>query len=314
MSEQSYIVKVNEVRKSFIIGGQTVEILKGVTAQIYFGDFVVILGPSGCGKSTLLHVILGLEVPSSGNVTFLNEDIYSNTDEDYRSTFRKKHIGMVYQQPNWIKSLNVVENVGFPLILLGMDQETARVKAIETLKLVEMDNWAERVPTELSSGQQQRVSLCRALINNPEIIIADEPTGNLDFKSGEDMMLLLTSLNQKESKTIVMVTHDLEYVKYATTVIRMIDGNVIGVYRGKEKEELTKGMHTKRGSDTQASILVQQDSAKNHQEQKKNQDKANVQIDSTKKEATTKPVEPASPTQPINKAEEPKHQHTIHFQ
>lgn len=240
------MVDVKGVHKSFTLRDQTVEILKGIDTTIRMSDFVVILGPSGCGKSTLLHIVLGLEKPSSGTVMFLGEDIYNNTDEDYRSSFRKKHIGMVYQQANWVKSLNVWQNVGFPLILLGMEEEIAQQKAIECLKLVDMQDWADRVPTELSSGQQQRVALARSLINNPEIIIADEPTGNLDFASGEAMMELLYGFNQEKKKTVVMVTHDLEYVKYANTVVQMLDGQVVGEYRGDEKNDLMKGLKLKR--------------------------------------------------------------------
>ncbi len=240
------MVEIKEVTKTFTLRDQSVQILKGINATIRMSDFVVILGPSGCGKSTLLHIILGLEKPTAGTIMFLGENIYDNTDEDYRSSFRKKHIGMVYQQANWVKSLNVVQNVGFPLILLGMEEEVAHDKAMECLHLVEMENWADRIPTELSSGQQQRVALARSLINNPEIIIADEPTGNLDFTSGEAMMELLYGFNQEKRKTVVMVTHDLEYVKYANTVIRMMDGVVVGEYRGDQKNELMKGLKLKR--------------------------------------------------------------------
>lgn len=243
------IIEVQNLRKSFEVGVQTVEVLRGITVNITFGDFVIIFGPSGCGKSTLLHILLGLEPPSDGSVVFLGEDLYENSTEDYRSTFRKKHLGMVYQQSNWVKSLTVRENVAFPLLLLGIDKPKAMAKAYEVLQQLGMGDWKDYIPTELSSGQQQRVALARALINNPQIIIADEPTGNLDYESGQMIMGLLSNLCKDTEKTIVMVTHDLEYITYATSVIRMLDGQVVGVYSEVEKEKLMGELHFKRLGD-----------------------------------------------------------------
>ena len=247
MPNQSSIIQVEDITKMFVIGEQEVQILKGVSFSVSFGEFVIIFGPSGCGKSTLLHIILGLERPSTGKVIFLDENIYDDTDEDYRSNFRKKHIGMVYQQPNWIKSLNVGENVAFPLMLLGMDKNIAFEKAIEILTKVNMEKWAKYIPTELSSGQQQRVALARSLINNPEIIVADEPTGNLDFTSGQDMMQLLHNLNAEQKKTIVMVTHDLEYLKFATSAVRMLDGKIVNHYGSEDMDKVLSQLQLKRG-------------------------------------------------------------------
>ncbi len=246
----SAIIEVVDVKKTFMVGSQTVQVLRGVSAQIQMGDFVIIVGPSGCGKSTLLHVILGLEEPSEGSVVFLGEKIYNNTSEDYRSDFRKKHIGMVYQQPNWIKSMTVAENVAFPMLLLGMDKDSARTRALELLGKLKMTEWADYMPTELSGGQQQRVSLARALSNNPEIIIADEPTGNLDYQTGQEVMLMLQDLNKNEQKTVVMVTHDLEYLKYANSAIKILDGQIDAVFDSSQIHELlsTTQSQQKRGS------------------------------------------------------------------
>ena len=241
------IIAVQDVSKSFRVGVQDVEVLKKVSFEVNDGDFVVVFGPSGSGKSTLLHIILGLEPPTEGTVTLVGEDIYSYRTEDDRAVLRKQLIGMVYQQPNWIRSLNVVENVAFPLLLLGTDRNIALEKAHEHLEKVQMSDWATYVPTELSGGQQQRIALARSLINNPEIIIADEPTGNLDFKSGEDMMRLLEDLNTKENRTIVMVTHDLEYLRYSKSVVRMLDGEIVKIYSGKEKDKLISELDFKRG-------------------------------------------------------------------
>ncbi len=251
------IIEVSNIEKSFTVGEQIVPVLRGVTAKIAMGDFVIIVGPSGCGKSTLLNIILGLEEPSTGTVVFLGENIYNNTTEDYRSDFRKKHIGMVYQQPNWIKSMTVAENVAFPMMLLGMDNETSRARAIELLAKLKMSEWADYMPTELSGGQQQRASLARALSNNPEIIIADEPTGNLDYQTGQDVMQLLKDLNTDEKKTVVMVTHDLEYLKYANSAIKIFDGKIDAIYSGTDIADLQNSSKQKRGvgTDGVASII-----------------------------------------------------------
>ena len=221
------ILTVKNVYKSFKVGKQSVPVLKNVSFEVKDGDFLVIYGPSGCGKSTLLHGILGLEAPTQGSINFLAHELYSSSQtEDTRTSFRKEHIGMVYQQPNWIKSLTVLENVAFPLSLLGIPSFKREGLALEFLKKVGMENWKAYVPSELSSGQQQKVALARALITNPRVIIADEPTGNLDFESGQDLMNTLKELNQKEKRTIIMVTHDLEYLKYANRTVKMLDGEI----------------------------------------------------------------------------------------
>lgn len=242
------IISIQHVSKSFHVGTQDVPVLKDISFEVKLLDFLIIFGPSGCGKSTLLHTILGLEEPSQGNIYFLGKNLYNDMTEDDRSNFRKQHTGMVYQQPNWIRSLTVVENVAFPLLLLGQDKYQNLQKAREMLKTVEMLNWANYIPTELSSGQQQRVALARALITNPEVIIADEPTGNLDYESGQELMQLLTNLNKTRNKTIVMVTHDLEYLNFAKTAIRMFNGEVVGVYGKKDKKRLMTKIRGKRGN------------------------------------------------------------------
>lgn len=246
--DQKVKIRVEGIKKIFRVGTQDVDVLKGINFDIYDGDFLVVFGPSGCGKSTLLHTILGLEPPSEGSIIYFgDENIYENKSEDMRSNFRKQHVGMVYQQANWIRALNVRENVAFPLTLLGISKHEAFSKATQALKQLNMDGWAEYVPTELSGGQQQRVSLARALINDPAVIVADEPTGNLDFQSGQDIMNLLQNLNQNEGKTIIMVTHDLEYLKYSTRIVKMFDGAVEGIYDSEEREKVIGSVYSKRG-------------------------------------------------------------------
>jgi len=242
------LFQLKDISKSFQVATTRVPVLKDINFTVEVGDFLVIFGPSGCGKSTLLHAMLGLEEPTSGTVLFLGKSLYQNVTEDQRSDFRKQHAGMVYQQSNWIRALNVCENVAFPLQLLGYDKKSALQEAQKVLGLVEMTDWESYIPTELSSGQQQRVALARALVTNPEVIIADEPTGNLDYESGQELMKLLTHLNKMVKKTIVMVTHDLEYLPYAKTAIRMFNGQIVGIYEEKDKTKLMSEIKGKRGN------------------------------------------------------------------
>lgn len=246
---QRKIIEVREIGKTFSMAAQDVQILKSISFDVDWGDFMIIFGPSGSGKSTLLHTILGLEPPTTGSIRFLDEDIYYEKDEDARSDFRKKHIGMVYQQPNWIKALTVRENVAFPMFLLGGSRDTALDRADDLLSQLDLLQWAHYRPTELSGGQQQRVAVARALINNPQVIIADEPTGNLDFENGQKLMNMLFELNRDQEKTVIMVTHDLEYLPYSKTAVHIFDGGVDGIYSGDEKNNLLNKVHLKRRGD-----------------------------------------------------------------
>lgn len=239
------VIRAEGVIKAFDIGTQMVLVLKGVTFSVTRGDFAVLFGSSGCGKSTLLHILLGLEPPTKGTITFLGEDMYAGRTEDDRAQFRKHHIGMVYQQSNWVKSLSVLENVAFPLMLLGKEKTECLEKAYETLKLMKMENWAHYHPMELSGGQQQRVSVARAIITDPEVLVADEPTGNLDYEAGQNLMYLLNDLNNM-GKTIIMVTHDLEYIRYSKTALNMKDGRIEGIYRDGDKDILESKLTYKK--------------------------------------------------------------------
>lgn len=240
------VMKLTNVNKYFHVGDQDIHILKDVNASIREMEFCIIFGPSGSGKSTMLHTLLGLEPPTSGNVFLMKSDM-AQMDADQAAVFRTTRIGMVYQQPNWVKSLSVIENVAFPMYLLGYLPSEAAQKAHAMLELVGMVEWGDHMPSELSAGQQQRISLARALINDPLVIVADEPTGNLDTQSGEELMYLLSRLNKEHRRTVVMVTHDLEYLKYASRVVRLVDGRVVDEYSGKRIEELRGKIVGKRG-------------------------------------------------------------------
>lgn len=234
---QKIAIKIKNLNKSFPIAKGHVKVLKNINLEIEQGKFTILIGPSGCGKSTLLHTILGLEKPTSGSVEVFGTNLYLDKTEDQIAEFRMKTIGMVYQQPNWIKSLNVVKNIEMPLTLEGVNEETRVGKAKEMLTSIEMTDWSTYYPSELSSGQQQKISLVRALISNPPIIIADEPTGNLDFKSGEEVLQFLKKFNYKKDKTILMVTHDLEYLRYADVAIKMFDGQIQKIFNPQTNNE-----------------------------------------------------------------------------
>lgn len=244
-SSKEIILSVKNVHKIFKLGENVVEIIKGVNFNIFKNEFIILFGPSGCGKSTVLNILLGLEQPTEGSVVFLGQDLYQKNDDD-RAQMRKEEIGMVYQQANWIRSINVLDNVSFPLTLKGISVEERRQKAIEILQQVDMGHAVNQIASELSSGQQQRVSLARALVSNPSLIIADEPTGNLDSKSSTEIMDLFKEWHLR-GKTIILVTHDLEYLKYATRSLRMADGLIVDEYLANDSK-LTNFMISKRGA------------------------------------------------------------------
>lgn len=246
------ILELKDVYKSFTVGSNVVQIIKGVSFSVQKGDFVIIFGPSGCGKSTILNMLLGLEPPSEGRISFLSDDLYSR-DDDGRAQVRKHKVGMVYQQSNWIKALNVMENVYFPLTLRGVSLEEREKKAMEVLKLVGMEQGAYQWPTELSSGQQQRISLARALISEPVLLVADEPTGNLDSVASKEIMELIKRFNT-EGKTIIMVTHDLEYLSYATRSINVADGLIAQEY--KENDERLKAISVSKRGNLSDNVIV----------------------------------------------------------
>lgn len=219
------IIEISNLKKSFLMKDSEINVLKGINIKVKQGEFAIVFGPSGCGKSTLLHCILGLEPPTTGQVLIEGKDFYK-LNEDERALYRRYHVGMVFQQPLWISALNIIENVSFPLHLLDFNEKEIIEKAKKNLELVGMDKWAEYMPSELSGGQQQKVTLARALSIDPLMIVADEPTGNLDTVSGRELLKTFLKLVDL-GKTIVMVTHDLEYLKYATKIYHMLDGEVV---------------------------------------------------------------------------------------
>lgn len=220
----STIVSTRSLWKSFQTGDHYTTVLKDISVEIKGGEFVILFGPSGCGKSTFLNTVMGLEHPDKGDVKFMGMDIW-NLNSDDRAVIRKTNLGIIYQQQNWIKALDVLDNVALIGSLLGHTREESETLAMEKLELVGMTHRANNKPYELSSGEQQRISLARSLMSEPSIIIADEPTGNLDVKNGVKVMNILKELSQN-GKTILMVTHNPGYFEFADRVIFMIDGKV----------------------------------------------------------------------------------------
>ena len=201
-------------------------VLKGVSLEIAQGSFTVIMGASGSGKSTLLHIVSCLDTPTKGDV-FLDGQNVSKLSQDELAEIRSQKIGFVFQQFNLLSHLNAFENVAFPMIFQATEEVKRRENAETILASVGL---AERIlhkPTELSGGQQQRVAIARALANNPEIIVADEPTGNVDSKTGKQIMEILFDLHKTEKRTIIVVTHDSQITSYAEKIINIKDGEII---------------------------------------------------------------------------------------
>lgn len=218
-------INVENLTKNFQVGENKIRALRGVDLEVYATDFIVIFGPSGCGKSTLLNIILGIDKPTSGKVTVRDTDIFK-MPEDERSYFRLSKIGMVHQMPYWIKSLTVRENIAMPLIIKGINEKNALDRAESIMEEMSIGELADQKPTQLSGGQQQRVGLARALVTNPWIIMADEPTGNLDSQAADELMKILYDLNRKHKRTVILVTHNDKYWEYGNRRIEMIDGKI----------------------------------------------------------------------------------------
>jgi ABC-type lipoprotein export system ATPase subunit len=217
------IIQVKGVRKTYETGELTVNALKGVDLIVKRGEMVAIMGPSGCGKTTLLNVISGLDDITDGQVIIDNSSIHTMSDKQ-RTRYRAEKMGFVFQSYNLLPVLSAVENVELPLLMAGMKPEEARERAQETLDLVGLAGEAPKRPAEMSGGQQQRVTIARALVNNPAIVWADEPTGNLDSENATEVINLLCKLNKEKSQTFIIVTHDLAVGRRTHRILRMADG------------------------------------------------------------------------------------------
>jgi len=220
----SYI-DAKKLIKEYGTGAATVTAVGGVNLQINAGEFVAVMGESGSGKSTLLSMLGGLNAPTSGSFLVDGVDVYALTS-DGRADFRKKSIGFVFQNFHLLPYLTLAENVMLPLAIVKMSKKEKLAAAIDALARVGLSGKAHRLPNQISGGEQERVAIARAVVNHPPIILADEPTGNLDTHTGSEIMKLLTALN-REGITVIMVTHSNEYAHYARRLIRLSDGRVV---------------------------------------------------------------------------------------
>ena len=218
-------IQIADLHKTFIMGPVSVHALAGVDLDIERSTFSLIMGPSGSGKSTLLYLLGGLDRPTAGQI-HVDGIAIETLDENKLARYRRQKVGIVFQAFNLVPSMTALENVAFPLRFAGVPSRQRKKRALEILARVGLEDRAYHKPTELSGGQQQRVAIARALINDPEIIMADEPTGNLDTASGDSIMEVLADLHQRGA-TVVMVTHDSRLMKYATQVFNLLDGRVV---------------------------------------------------------------------------------------
>lgn len=219
-------ISCSNIKKSFKLGNTNVDILKGITLSVEQGEFVAIIGESGSGKSTFLNVLSGI-MPCDEGEMIINEYHIEDLDENGLALFRRKNLGFIFQSYNLLAQLTALENVEMPLIFAGVPKKERVKRATEMLERVGLTDRMNHLPSELSGGQQQRVSIARALVNNPSVILADEPTGNLDSKTSIEILDLLKNLNKKYKMTFVVVTHSQVVYKYADRIIKMNDGLLV---------------------------------------------------------------------------------------
>ena len=223
---QTRIIQAKNVKKIYRNGHLRIEALAGINMEIAPGEMVAIMGQSGCGKTTLLNCLSGLDSIDEGDI-FIRGDNLRDLSDNERTSYRAKHMGFVFQDFNLLPVLSAVENVELPMLVSKVPSRKARKRALEVLDLVGLSDRATHRPAELSGGQRQRVTIARALTNNPAIVWADEPTGNLDSETAQEIMDLLTTLNKQNGQTFVIVTHALEVGHMADRIITMRDGRIV---------------------------------------------------------------------------------------
>ncbi|MBN1678440.1 MAG: ABC transporter ATP-binding protein [Candidatus Thermoplasmatota archaeon] len=217
------IVVASDLKKTYDSGKVKVEALKGIDLKVREGEMIAVMGPSGCGKTTLLNCLSGLDDLSGGEVFIRGKPLSSMKDKE-RTAYRARKIGFIFQAYNLLPVLTSVENVELPLLLAGASPKEARKGALASLRAVGLEEWQSHTPSELSGGQQQRVTIARSLVNRPEIVFGDEPTGNLDSESSKDIMELLRKLNKENKQTFIVVTHDYAVGRMADRIVMMKDG------------------------------------------------------------------------------------------
>ncbi len=221
----SSLIDLDAIQKTYRIGDSEYPVLKGIDLKIESGEFIALMGPSGSGKSTLLNIVGCLDRPTSGRFTLLGQDI-SQTSDDELARLRREELGFIFQTFNLIGRISVLKNVEVPMMLHGLPRVERKARALKLLEGVNIANRADFSPPNISGGERQRVAIARALANDPKIIIADEPTGNLDLKNSDEVMKILTNLN-RDGRTIIMVTHNPEITEHCSRVIRLRDGRIL---------------------------------------------------------------------------------------
>ncbi len=229
MKKEKPIIELKDVKKIYRMGDVDVPALNGVSLKVMRGEFITIMGPSGSGKSTLMNMVGCLDVPTYGTIMLDDKDI-SKMSESGLAQIRGKKIGFVFQKFNLLQTLSALENVTIPMMFQNVNESERNERALELLDMVGLRDRAYHKPSELSGGQQQRVAIARSLSNDPDVILADEPTGNLDTKTGNDIMGMLSKLH-KEGKTIIMVTHDSDVAKQAKRIVLIKDGMVVSNHK-----------------------------------------------------------------------------------
>lgn len=239
MEDRQTVIRVNNLYKLYKVGSETVKALNGVSFEVKKGEFCSIVGASGSGKSTLLNMLAGLEKPTKGEVVIAGEHI-EKKKENQLVKFRREHIGFIFQSFNLLGTLNAIENVALPLTFQGIPKLVRTRRAIKALKLVGLEKHMKHKPNQMSGGQQQRVGIARALVMQPEIIFADEPTGNLDSKTSREVMELIQRIVRKRGQTLIMVTHDNELATFADRIIHIKDGQILQIEDNRGMDDYEK--------------------------------------------------------------------------
>ncbi len=232
------IIHLENIKKNYFLGKQVIEVLKGISLDIFINEYVALMGPSGSGKSTLMNILGCLDTPTSGRYILNGKDV-SKTSDNELADVRNQEIGFVFQQFNLLPRLSAAENVALPLVYAGIPKKQRVEKALHVLDKVGLADRSHHKPNELSGGQNQRVAIARALVNDPSIILADEPTGNLDSKTSYEIMDIFGKIHL-QGNTIILVTHEEDIAHYAHRIVRLRDGIVENDMRGKEKPEIMR--------------------------------------------------------------------------
>ena len=235
--KREVVIRVRDLYKVYLMGDTKVYALNGVDLDIRRGEFCAITGPSGSGKSTLLNMLAGLEHPSKGEIVIAGKHI-EKLNEKQLVTFRRERVGFIFQSYNLIATMDAVENVALPLSFRGMGKAKRAKRAKEYLKLVGLERFMTHMPNQMSGGQQQRVGIARALAVDPQIIFADEPTGNLDSKTTMEVLKLMQTIVRERNQTLVMVTHDNNLATYADRIIKIIDGKIVSIEENHKEADL----------------------------------------------------------------------------